>query len=811
MTLKGFIVDCDYLKFRGRVCIVLYLRTAEGAPAVVFDPSYRPYFYILPSDIQKAEVEVQELLKKKKARVEAIERVKLIHEGLEKEFLKVTCLLPQDTQKVRDIVKALEARRGGSGSVIDEFEYQIGFYRAYLMDRGLNGVSPVEVEAELVSEKERVGGLPTYEAKEIRPLNWQSPELQILAFDTEVVEPKRGERSLIMLSLYGKDLQKVLTYKEAEYPEYVEVVKDEKTLIEKFVEIVNEYDPDIICGYNSDLYDFEVLRERAQKLKTPLARLSRDYSGVTMSKRARFSTARLKGRVHIDIFNFINNIFAPILQTEVLSLDAVSAEILGDEKIEMQYHEIVEAWQREKQLPKLAMYCLKDSELTYRLTEVLMPQILEHTVIVGQALYDVSRMTYSQLVEWFYSKKAKQTGRVIPNQPKFEEIKARQRETYIGGYVKEPEVGLHENIAVVDFASLYPSIIATYNISTETLDCDCCQKDGHRVPGLDHWFCRRSQGFESTVIRELLEERQALKEQMKTLPKDSPERYLLDTRQKAVKTIANASYGYFGFAASKWYCKACAESITAFGRYWIQEVMARAEQAGFRPIYGDTDSAFLLVGDRPKEELLEFLDEMNTRLPGLMRIELEDFYLRGIFIPKEIGGGTAKKRYALVDEEGNLKVRGLEKVRRDWSQIARLTQEALLKKVLYEADIDGAVQVVKDAIERLRSGSFDIHDVVVYEQLSKPLSEYKHTTAHVEAAKRLAEKGVELQPGSVVGYVITRGTASISKRAMPVEFVSEADVDVEYYIQNQILPASMRILKTVGVQEDRLSSQDSLF
>ncbi|RME63381.1 MAG: DNA polymerase [Nitrospirae bacterium] len=695
---------------------------------------------------------------------------------------------------------------------MDEFEYQIGFYRTYLMDRGLCGLSPVEIETEELPDKERVGGLPTYVAKRIKPLEWKTPQLRVLAFDTEVVEPERGKRSLVMISLYGKDLQKVLTYKPADYPGFVEVVKDEKALIERFIEVVNEYDPDVVTGYNSDLFDFDVLRERAQKLRVPLARLSRDFSGVTLSKRARFTTARLKGRVHIDIFNFINNIFAPILQTEVLSLDAVSSEILGDEKIEMQYHEIVEAWQRERQLPRLAEYCLKDSELTFRLTEVLLPQIIEHTVIVGQSLFDVSRMTYSQLVEWFYSRKPKATGRVIPNQPKFEEIKARQRETYIGGYVKEPEVGLHENIAVVDFASLYPSIIATYNISTETLDCDCCSKAEHRVPGLNHWFCKKKEGFISTAIKELLKEREELKKQMRSLPKGSAERYLLDTRQKAVKTIANASYGYFGFAASKWYCKACAESITAFGRHWIQEVMKRAERAGFRPIYGDTDSAFLLVGERPREALIEFLEEINNELPGLMKLELEGFYLRGIFIPKEIGGGTAKKRYALVDEEGNLKVRGLEKVRRDWSQIARATQEALLKKVLYEADLKAAVEVVRGAIDKLRKGDFEIHELVVYEQLSKPLSEYKHTTSHVEAAKKQEKRGIELQPGSVVGYVITKGEGSISQRAEPVEFASKEDVDVDYYIENQILPAAMRILKTVGVEDKEITSQGpSLF
>src|SRR4030067_3757221 len=106
-------------------------------------------------------------------------------------------------------------------------------------------------------------------------------------------------------------------------------------------------------------------------------------------------------------------------------------------------------------------------------------------------------------------------GRIIPNQPKLEEIQKRQQETYTGGYVKEPEAGLHENIAVIDFASLYPSISSTYNISIETLNCSCCRKDGHKVPELPLWFCKRKEGFESKVVKDLLTEREKLKKELK--------------------------------------------------------------------------------------------------------------------------------------------------------------------------------------------------------------------------------------------------------------------------------------------------------
>ena len=810
--MKLFLYDIDYREHRGTISIILYGRSEDGKSVAVYDPTYRPYFYVLPSDVSRAREEMEELLKKKRLPVGGIEQERLLWMGEERDFLKVYCHRPQDTTKARDVVKALEKERGGSGSVIDEFEYQIGFYRSYLLDRGISCMGWVEVDGEETSpdvDAERV-----LEATSVRPEEgdtFRLPEPRVLAFDTEVVEQRRGERSLVMISLYSGDLERVITYQRASYPGFVEVVEDERALIERFLQVLQDYDPDIVVGYNSDLYDFDVIRERASALKIDLGPLSRDHSGVTLAKRARFSTARLKGRVHIDIFNFVNNILAPMLQTEVLTLDSVSSEILGDEKIGMEYHEIVEAWQKGKDLARLATYCLKDSELTFRLSRVLLPQIFQLTRLVCQSLYDTSRMTYSQLVEWFYSKKAKQTRRVIPNQPKFEEIKRRQKETYTGGYVKEPIAGMHEGVAVIDFASLYPSIVSTYNISIETLNCQCCKGDGHRVPDMPYHFCRKREGFESSIVRELLEEREGLKDRMKAFPKDSPEYHLYDTRQRAVKTIANASYGYYAFPASKWYSKECAESITAYGRYWIKRIMDEAEARGFIPVYGDTDSAFLLMGGRKDEELLRFLEELNSSLPGIMKVELEGFYLRGIFIPREVGGGTAKKRYALVDRDGNLKVRGLEKVRRDWSMIAKETQERVLRMVLGEKDIDGAVRYVKETIRRIRDLKVSLKDLVVYEQLSKPIEEYRQTSPHVEAAKRLKERGISLKPGSVVGYVITKGAGPISKRAAPLEFADIKDVDTAYYIQNQILPATMRILKVLGVKDEEFTDQGTIF
>ncbi len=795
------ILDVDYKIISGKPSVILYGRDRDGKRVVVIDQTYEPYFYVLASDIERAKKDIRAILAAHNVKIKRIEIVEKNLFGEIKDFLKICCFLPHDVYRIRDLVKILEKKRGGKGSVIDEYEYQMSFYRKYLVDKGISCLDWVRVKG--LSFKLNFDADEVVNAIDIEKKNYLPPyDFKIIAFDVEVVEEK-GERKLIMVSLFSQDLKKIITYKSIDFPN-TEVVGSEKELIEKFVHTIKCYDPDIIAGFNSDGYDFEVIKERAERLKVNLGRLSLDNSGLSYSKRARNRSFRIKGRVHIDNFNFISNILSSILQTEVLSLNAVAREILGDEKIDMEYSDILAAWREEKELERLAQYCLKDSELTFRLTKVLLPHIYQLTQIVGQTLFDTSRMTYSQLVEWYYTKEAKRTNRIIPNQPKFEEIQKRSKETYIGGYVKEPEAGLQKNLAVIDFASLYPSIISTYNISIETLNCSCCKEDGYKVPDLGYWFCKRKDGFEPKVIKKLLVERQELKEKLKNLNPQDLDYILTNTRQRALKTIANASYGYYAFSASKWYSKECAESITSFGRYWIKMILKKAEEKGFRPIYGDTDSAFLLLGDRDRVELLRFLEEVNKNLPGIIRIELENFYPRGIFIPKETGSGIAKKRYALIDDNDNLKIRGLERVRRDWSNVAKRIQENILKIILKEENLEKAIRLVKENIKALRDLNVDLKDLVVYEQITKPLKEYKLISPHICAAKRLVEKGIPVNPGSIIGFVIKKGGGSISEKAYPVEFVDPQEIDIDYYIYHQILPASLRILRVLGVDEDKL-------
>ncbi len=298
---------------------------------------------------------------------------------------------------------------------------------------------------------------------------------------------------------------------------------------------------------------------------------------------------------------------------------------------------------------------------------------------------------------------------------------------------------------------------------------------------------------------------------MKNLKKTSKEYILLDKKQYAFKTVANAFYGYLGFAGSRWYKRECAESVTAFGRHYIHKTIAEAERYNLKTIYGDTDSLFLLLNSNKTDIIDTFLTHINENLPGMMELEFEDLFKTGIFAAKKSGTGGAKKRYALMKESGELKIRGFERVRRDWSSLAKDTQEKVMRLVL-TGKSDEATDFVKEVITDLKDGKTDLDTLIIHSQLTMPTEKYIQIGPHVAAAKKAEATGMKIEPGTVLRYIITKGTGSISDRAYLVQFAK--DYDPDYYINHQILPASLRILSAVGVTEDQLlnkGTQKGLF
>jgi len=381
-----------------------------------------------------------------------------------------------------------------------------------------------------------------------------------------------------------------------------------------------------------------------------------------------------------------------------------------------------------------------------------------------------------------------------------------------GAYVKMPQAGIYDNLAVLDFRGLYPSIICSYNIDPFTLEKgSAVQKDSYVSP-MGHAFSRHKLGIVPTVLAEIMDKRAEVKQELKKWStKPESEAYMqFYARSQALKVLANSYYGYLLYSRSRWYSREAGESTTAWGRQYIREMEQRAEKAGFHVLYMDTDSLFLELGTKGKEDVRNFLKEVNESLPGRMELELEGFYPRGVFVMKKGAGKAvaettgAKKKYALLREDGKIKIRGFELVRRDWSRVAKDTQMAVLEAILKDGSKEKAVAIVKEKISELKEGRTKMEDVIIYTRLRKGEGKYAIISPEVSAVRKARARGVKVEERGLIGYVITRKGKSISDKAELAELAK--DYDPDYYVERQVLPSVMKILGELGCDEEELKS-----
>jgi len=427
----------------------------------------------------------------------------------------------------------------------------------------------------------------------------------------------------------------------------------------------------------------------------------------------------------------------------------------------------------------------------------------EMAKVTGLPLFDVGRMGFSQLVEGFILRNIDKE--LSPNRPSHDEIKKRHMQTYKGGFVYEPKPGLYKDIVIFDFRSLYPTIITSHNVSPDTLNCRCCEDTAQYAPTdkNEFWFCKKKKGFIPLLIGDLIKRRMRIKE-ISSKAKDKTQKKLLDARSNSLKLLANSMYGYYGFFGARWYSVECARSITAWGRHYIQMVIEKAKKQEFNVVYGDTDSVFMTLEKKKKKDALEFAKKINDKLPGMMELEYEGHYPSGIFVSAKQGAYGAKKRYALMDEDKNLRIKGFETIRRNVSFIAKEVQEKVLRIILGENNPKKAFEFVKKTIHELRDKKVPIDKVVIFTQLQRDVKSYTAIGPHVAVAQRMIKQGYEVGPGSMIKYVVTEGSGRIRDRARLPQEIKEKEYDAEYYIKNQVVPAVEKIFEVLGYEKDDL-------
>jgi len=774
MKQNLMVFDVDYIIEGEKGVVRLFCKDNKGKTTLVLDSNFKPYFYVEPKE-GKLDKYKKKLLNHdfREGKILKVETVEKEFFGEKKKLLKIIVESPRDIYNIRNVVKKWPENK-------EEYEYAIPFYQRYLID------------------------------KQIKPMqSKKEPKLKILAFDIEMME-QDGEEKIIMISFAGNNgFKKVITTWEGKAKSTVSV-KDEKTLLEKFIQTINDQNPDFIVTFNGDGFDFPKIKASAEKHKIDI-KIGRDNSNIRLVRRGRISSTKIRGRVHVDLFNFIDHILSPSMKTEVLTLDAVAEELLGLKKRDLKWKDIRESWGSKKGLKKLADYCLWDSQLTLKLAEQLLPQVFALSTLTGTTPFDAGRYYYSQLDEAYLMREAFRQKVLIPNNPKQDEImKRRMRPAYTGGFVVEPKKGIHPDIIVFDFRSLYPTIIVTHNISPETIDCKHKECKRNKPPEVDHHFCKKSKGFIPRNLDDIIIKRTEVKKKMKKLKKDSLEYKTLDNMQYALKIIANSIYGYMGYFGAKWYCYPCAAASAAWGRFYIKKSISMIEKGGFEVIYGDTDSVFIIMPNVKKSQLIKrtekFLKKINNRLPGMIQLEFRGKYEGGIFVTVKGVKRGAKKRYALIDKKGNLEIRGFETVRRDWCDLAKDIQHEVLRIILQDKDPEKATKLVRDTIKRLHDKKAKLEELTIYTQLVKSLSQYEAIGPHVKVARKMRDRGRPVGEGMIVEYIITKRSGSISDKAEPVEDVKEGEYDPDYYINHQVLPAAMRVLSALGITEQQVLS-----
>ncbi|MBI3623014.1 hypothetical protein HY212_02955 [Candidatus Pacearchaeota archaeon] len=806
-------IDYDSFDYEGRNYILIIGRSEKGKRIAIVDTCPIYFWAILEKDVK--EKKVKELITKiskikldVKGRKTYVEKVEVNDKNFLGNPVKALKIYASNYKDLHDI-----AGRIDMPEIIKRRGYDLGFITHYIIEKKLKPLIWYEAEGEEISNSLEFGGigkslnvdhvLKLEKHKEFKEIEFKP---KTLTYDIETDDFKIGEGEILMISLYSENFKKVISWKGAggrgvgggkEKLDYVEYVKDEADLLEKFTEYVKKLSPDFLVGYFSDGFDLPYLKARAEKNKVKLS-LGLDESQPSFQRGA-MATGKVKGIVHIDLLRFIQTAYSQYMQSETLSLNEVSKEFLGDEKKSFAFKHSSKI--KDNEWDEFFEYNLHDSYLVYNLFQKFWPDITEFSRIMQEPVFDVTRNGMAKNVEDFIIHNLEKYNEIPEKRPLHNEIgERRSKPPFEGAFVYEPIPGLYEDVAVFDFTSSYGSTIVTFNLSKSTL-LDKNSKDAYNIEALGKkiYFSKKP-GFFPEMLKEIIKKRKQFKEELKK-EDDNVKR----ATSNAFKLLANASYGYQSFYGGRYYSEEAGAATAAFARKAIKDAIDNINKAGFKVIYSDTDSIAFLMNKKSKAETNEFLKELNKNMPGIMELELEGFFKRGLWVSKRSGDIGAKKKYALIDEKGRLKIRGFETVRRDWCKLARQVQNQVLKYVLEDGNEKRALDYIKEVIKKIKDRKYEISDLTVKTQLRKPISEYKAITPHVIAAKKMLERKIPLGFGSLIEYYVSESKEKKALVRDRVKLVDEkGEYDIKYYLESQILPAVENIMQVLSVDVNEL-------
>jgi DNA polymerase I len=712
---------------------------------------------------------------------------------------------------IRDVIPEEYPNIAGVEQEAKVWEAAIKYYQSYIYDRDLAPGMIYKIENnELVrvrhepSERmvKEIGGLFQGEPEDYmqhiegwaRLLEYPAPKFRRVALDievstpipTRVPDPREAAYQVICVSLLGSDGKKrILLLKRegvAEGAEKlppdvgVEYFDSEEKLILAIFEALWQYP--FVLTFNGDDFDLRYLWHRAQNFG-----IRRDRVPIELGRRV----CLLKQGIHIDLYKFFFNrsiqIYAFGRKYRDMTLGDVGKALLGLTKLELAKPI------SELTYTQLARYCMRDAEITFKLTtfdnDLVMKLILALTRISRMPMEDVSRQGVSRWIRNFLHCEHRRRNMLIPNAEDILALKGAtvtkaviKGKKYKGAIVVEPVPGVHFNVKVMDFASLYPSIIKVHNLGYQSIRCPHKECRDNKVPETPHWICMKHKALESLLIgalRDLRVRWYKPKSQDKSL--SSGLRSWYKVIQSALKVILNASYGVFGAEAFDLYCPPVAEATAAIGRQAITQTLSKAQGLGIEVIYGDTDSIFL---KNASQEQIDALSNWSEKELG-MQLDVDKVYRYSVF-------SSRKKNYLGVFPDGNVEVKGLTGKKRHipiFIKKAFDQMEERLGKVKSPSEFEEAKReirkIIRDRYLRLKKREWGERpdELAFHVVLGKPPKHYNKTTPqHVKAALELEKRGHELKAGDLVSFV----KVVKEPHVRPIQLASNSEIDVEKYV-----------------------------
>ena len=704
-----------------------------------------------------------------------------------------------------------------------------------------------------------------YIAQWVDLLNQPIPNMKRIAVDIEVESeegriphPRDHDKTIIAIGLAGNDgfrkvyiLDNDRSNDKKPFISEAEVVKTEKELILAAFKDIKNYP--IILTFNGDDFDLPYLYMRSQDSRIdPIKKeIIKKEDIPFIVKRETFvkrgmqaEPVNIKHGIHIDLFRTFQNrsvqIYAFNHKYADYTLNSISEALLNDHKIEF------EGDISDIPIHKLAEYCLKDADLTLRLSTFNDNLLIKLLIVISRIAHlpidDVSRFGVNQWIRGMLYYEHRQNNSLIPRR---DELISKgvssttaiiKEKKYRGGLVVEPKLGIHFNVVVVDFASLYPSIIKVHNLSYETVNCShqSCKSDlKQQIPGTTHWICKEKRGLTSLLIGSLRDLRVRYYKQLskdKTATIES--RQLYEVISQAIKVILNASYGVMGAEIFPLYCLPVADATAAIGRITTTRTIEKCKEIGIEVIYGDTDSLFL---KNPSPEKVKSISEW-ARNQLEVDLEIDKTYRYVVF-------SDLKKNYLGVLEDGTVDVKGLTGKKSHTPPFIRKAFYRILeilKEVNSEKDFEKAKEKIREIIKsyanNLETGKINPSELSFNVMVNKSPDRYGEKTnnskvqsivdgknidyitykglpQHIKAALLLHQSGRKIKAGDIISYVKTKTNDGVK----PVELIKNiTEVDTEKYLEamestfDQLLSALNFNFKSI-LGKERQSNLDELF